>query len=270
MSRSRPPGTELTNGLVVASGSRLVGAVFYYPASEGVGLAARAVVSIERDPVGVYDEYVAQARRLGFLIGGSGTKGTCGLVFSDSPVTVPLSSPDPSTPLRLTCAGRGQRLSEPETLLAEMTWGGSSRHAVLSVGPADPIRDPDLGETRAATPSPLPKVSDAPLATEPGTPFGTRNNAFNAGYRRFKLGAGSRVAAELDNLTVLFIDGDARAVMRGYAGQLGGGRDQPKVERERTSHGDVLFLSHEPIGGGSATLFTDPTGKWLLIGTSSD
>lgn len=304
----RPPGTALTDGFVVAEGSKLVGPVFSYPDGEQRGVASRAILTIDRDPVQVYDEYVAQARRQGILIRGSGTTDvdgldTCMLLLPDgssarraAPGTVkaetpPLSSgttgaPDTPTPTftaapltfpgsgaatRLDCIGGGRRSgADPVTAGVQLSWGGSSHHAVLSVGSNIVLRLNDLGDARAVPPTRLPTVSDADLATEPGESFGKKNDAFDDGYRRFSLEDGSRVAAEVDGFTVLRIDGDPRAVMEGFAAQLGGSGRAPAVREQSTRRGKVLTVESSPSGGGAAFLLTDPSGHWLLIETSSD
>ncbi len=303
----RPPGTALADGFVVAAGSKLIGPVFSYPSTESRGVTSRAVLTIDRDPVQVYDEYVAQAREQGILIRGSGTTDvdgldTCMLLLPDGSVVRPTSpappgsaaatapsarSTDDPTPTytaapltfpgsgaatRLECVGGGRRAGAdpPVTAGVKMTWGGSSHHAVLSVGPNIVLRFNDLGDARATPPARLPKVSDADLATEPGESFGPSNNAFEDGYKRFSLVAGSRVAAEVNGFTVLSIDGDAREVMKGYAAQLGQGGRAPQVLEQPTDRGKVLTVANSPEGGGSAYLLTDPSKHWLLIETSSD
>lgn len=146
---------------------------------------------------------------------------------------------------------------------------------MLSVG-AQPWYQPQaLGDARVPTPTQLPRVA-AHDATQPGEAFGTKNDAFDAGYRRFTLAAGSRVVAELPDMTLLSLDGNAHDVLREYARQLGQGgepaegRATPPVNEAHTSRGTVLTVENDPIGGGSARLLTDPSRRWLLITTSSD
>jgi hypothetical protein len=183
----------------------------------------------------------------------------------------PLTFPGSEAATRLDCIGGGRRAgADPVTAGVQMSWGGSSRHAVLSVGPNIVLRFNDLGDARATPPARLPTVSDADLATEAGESFGRRNNAFDDGYRRLSLEDGSRVAAEVDGYTVLHIDGDARAVMKGYAAQLGTGGRAPAVLEHSTRRGKVLTVANSPDDGGSAFLLTDPSRQWLLIATSSD
>jgi hypothetical protein len=62
----RPPGTPLFDGFAVAPGSRLMGPVFI-DAGQSI-----AVLTVDSDPVRVYDEYAAQARRLGLPVHASG------------------------------------------------------------------------------------------------------------------------------------------------------------------------------------------------------
>jgi hypothetical protein len=306
----RPPGTAITDGFVVAPGSKLVGPVFSYPWTETRDATSRAILTVDRDPVQVYDEYVAQARRQGILIRGSGTTDvdgldTCTLLGADgSPVrptsptppgsakattpparvgrdtdaptptftAAPLTFPGSGAAARLTCVGGGRRAGAdpPVTAGVQMSWGGSSHHVVVSVGPNVVLRLNDLGDERATPPTHLPKVADADLATAPGESFGQRNDAFEDGYRRLSLVSGSQVAAEVGGFTVLHVDGDARAVMEGYAAQLGKGGHVPAVLEQPTTRGKVLTVANSPSGGGSAYLLTDPSRRWILVETSSD
>lgn len=275
-----PPGTRLHAGFVVAKGSRLVGPVFSIP-SDGFGPSWVALMNIERDPLAVYDGYVAQARRLGIPLPGSGTSppyetpATCHLVVDDH--WAPVGTTEPATADSVTCLGTGLLREGKGSVLLQSTWGGASHHAMLEIF-ADPImgsgRD-DLGTERAAALVPLPKVADGLSASKPGEPFGLSNDAFEAGYRRFTLEAGSRVVADVTGLTdanviVLRVDGDAQRVMAGYARQLGKGGTTPRVRHERTPDGEVLAVDNSPEGGGAASLITDPTGRWLLIRANSD
>jgi hypothetical protein len=122
----------------------------------------------------------------------------------------------------------------------------------------------------------LPVVIERPGISVAGIPFGDSNDAFEPGYRRFRLVAGSRVVADVSGfggaqmVTVLRIDGDPARVLRGYARQLGRGGRTPMVRRVPTAAGTVLTVSNGPIGGGSATLSTDFSGRWLLIRANSD
>ena len=299
-------GTPLFDGLKVAAGSRLVGAVFTNPKTGNFGESSTAIVTIDRDPVRVYDAYADQARRVGFAMPGSAvtrpySPPTCGFMFEAfGPVAIgargrsgpsPASSlVDPTAPAgtsmstvapvvvdsppdatSLQCGAVGGRSGQaPPVFALDLRWGGTDHHAVLETQPGDgaPIDDPP--GSRVPTPSGLPPTRPVPLATEPGQPFGTRNNAFDSGYRRFVLEAGSRVVAELPSRSVLFIDGDAEKVLEGYARQLGGNGDAPAVERRKTSKGDVLVVEHGPVGGGGAVLLTDPRKRWLLVYATSD
>ena len=60
------PGTPLRNGFVVADDTGLVGTVFPVASNQW-----QAVLTIDRDPLGAYDAYVAEARGLGFPLGGT-------------------------------------------------------------------------------------------------------------------------------------------------------------------------------------------------------
>lgn len=274
------PGTRLPAGFEVAPGSRLVGTVFTLP-SFGRGPAWLALSDVGHDPLAVYDDYVAQARKLGIPLPGSGTSrpyegaATCHLSVDNH--WAPVGTFDPAPADALQCYGAGLLPDDEGSVVLQATWGGGGHHVLLEIA-RDPVmgggRD-DLGDKRAETPTVLPKVASTPLASEPGEPFGGSHNAFEAGYRRFTLEAGSRVLADVTGLTdgvlvVLQVDGDAGRVMAGYARQLGKGGTTPRVRREPTPDGDVLAVDNAPEGGGAASLVTDPTGRWLLIRASSD
>jgi hypothetical protein len=297
-------GTPLFDGFEVAPGSRLVGPVFTTPRGNGFGEASTAVVTVDRDPVGVYDSYAQQARRAGFPMPGSAVirpygPPTCGFMFeafgpvaigspdrmSPSPgrsITDPaappgttmstvapvvVASPPDATALR--CGASVGRAGGSPTAAIDLRWGGTERHAVIGSGPGLELSD-DAPDTRVPTPSPLPPLRPVQLASRPGQAFGSRNNAFNSGYRRFGLESGSRVVAELPDRSLLFLDGDAHEVLEGYARQLGRGGEIPPVERKRTSKGDVLVVENGPLGGGGALLLTDPSSRWLMVYATSD
>jgi hypothetical protein len=316
--KPKGPGTALFDGLTVAAGSHLVGPVFTEPAESPDGEQSIAVVSIDRDPVAVYDAYAREARQAGFLVGGSGTvwpfgEATCGFVFPDG-LRTPFDAPEPkplapgsvaasttagsnapttttrtvapvraSTPSMATaiaCSGAARRANTTETLRIESTWGaivGSppTRHVLIAAGTQPLFAPLSVGDARVPTPTGLPTVS-TPYATRAGEPFGTKNNAFDSGYARFTLAAGSRVVAELPDRTLLYLDGNTREVLAEYARQLGqggepgGNQGTPPIEEAVTSHGTVLTVENGPSGGGGARLLTDPSGRWLLIKTSSD
>lgn len=255
----QPPGTPLPAGFVVPEGSRLVGTVFPYP-DDIQGIKAQALVVVDRDPVAVYDRFVAQGRRLGIPLFGSGAMidesfGVCSLhrtdgqfpllgwstpppsaaalrprteppTTSSAPLT-PRTTLDPATARLLLCSGRAM-LPGGGSMSLDVSWGGVSRHALITVWRSPNVGafiGPDAGVAKAPSPATLPPQSDPPAATEPGTEFGEENNAFESGYRRFELEPGSRVAADFSGFNVQFsavleIDGDAGKVMRGYAEQL--------------------------------------------------
>jgi hypothetical protein len=139
-----------------------------------------------------------------------------------------VASPPDATALR--CGASVGRSDGSEGNLAiDLRWGGRERNAVLELRPGHELSD-DAPDTRVPSPSPLPPLRPVTLATEPGEPFGTRNNAFNSGYRRFVLEPGSRVVAEVPYRSLLHVDGDPREVLEGYARQLGRGGKVPPTE----------------------------------------
>ncbi len=192
----------------------------------------------------------------------------------------PVPSVTPAGATAVACSGGARRANTTDTLTIEATWGTigwspPTRHVVLSAGAQPRFQPQALGDARVPTPTQLPRVA-AQYATEPGEAFGTKNDAFDSGYRRFTLAAGSRVVAELPDRTLLHIDGNAHEVLREYARQLGQGGEHgegqgtPPVNQVHTSRGAVLTVVNGPIGGGGAHLLTDPSQRWLLITTSSD
>ena len=143
----------------------------------------------------------------------------------------------------------------------------------------DPNLGADLGFVRAG-PHRVPAISHRRLVQTPGTPFGAKNSAFTARYRRFHLEPGSRLAAPeafgidgLDFAAVLHIEGDPTTVMRRYARQLG-----VKVETltdspltPGTPAQPVLLIASEPGNAGDeGTLITDPSNKWIMVKAQSD
>ena len=278
------------DGFVVAPGSQLVGPVFTYP-DQIQGSHSVAVMVLDHDPLAVYDEYVAQARRLGALLPASGTLGpggygTCTAAVADR--DEPIETADPNQARSVGCVGGGTFPGREGSVQLHTRWGGPSHHVMLEVyrlsatGNAGPQADP--GAARAPLFVPLPKVSDRPSVSRTGAPFGGENNAFDSGYRRFRLEPGSRVVADVTGMfdqvvIVLRVDGNAEKVMAGYAKQLGRGGYQrplvpdgstPQVRHVKTRQGEVLMVENGPTGGGAASLITDPTGHWILIRASSD
>ncbi|MBK5287680.1 MAG: hypothetical protein JJE46_04345 [Acidimicrobiia bacterium] len=274
----RPPGTRLDAGFVVPAGSRLVGPVFSIPVRDG-GFASVAVMDVDGDPLAVYDAFVAQARRLGVPLPGSGTRsasglGTCSLAIAAR--DVPVGKADPARAHGLSCYGAALLPGRDELVVVEMQWGGPSHHAVLEVDPAAPFGSvPDPGTARASKVAPLPAVKDRSSVSEPGAAFGEEHNGFESGYRRFRLEPGSRVVADVagmtySSLTVLYCDGEIKQVMDGYARQLGRGGTMPTVQRVRTSDGGAWLVESSPFGGGAASLLSDPSGHWILVRANSD
>jgi hypothetical protein len=273
------PGTKLSAGYVVPSGSPLVGPVFPIAAASGTG--SLALIDIERDPLGVYDDLVAQGRKAGTPLPGSGTAApyegphTCHLDVDNH--WAPIGPFDAAAATSVDCYGAGVLPDGAGSVVVQTSWGGSAHHALLETSD-NPIagggRD-DLGDARAPELVPLPKVADRPLVSEPGKPFGTSHNGFEAGYRQFTLEPGSRVVADVDGFTqgvfvVLRIDGDTRAVVTRYARQIGDGGTTPRVREVATPGGHILSVVNSPEGGGAVFLDTDPSGRWLLIRANSD
>jgi hypothetical protein len=272
---SAAAGSALRDGFVVARNAHLVGAVFDNAAQK----SWTAVLDIDRDPVGVYDNYVDQARRLGVPMPRSGARRTAGC------------KPQPNRPERTVCPEFGPPCSSSRTLLTcvgnnaggrrapfavdiSLEWGAETRAAMLTVTHFNGVRDaPPLGTESRAAESVIPAPHERPLARMPGRPFGTENDAFERGYRRFELEPGSRVIAEAPalGLAILEIAGDATAVLARYATQLATPATPPKVAVTRLSGGgSVLSVAYGPEAGGAAALLTDATHKYVMVTWSSD
>jgi hypothetical protein len=289
-------GGALRDGFRVAPNSQLVGAVFEEPnsrllpsgaVSEGSDqLAWSAVLEIERDPVGVYDDYVAQARRIGVPLPGSGER-----VKDCVPVR-----PTTQTKSRqcyvygpacyaadgqLRCAAGGTGGPSHRLAVAiELAWGGDMRYAHLTVTRTDTEDGYSPGPFPPAKPTtPPPPIVVRPVSRSdrPGTPFGSRNNAFRRGYRRFRLEPGSRVLADVqlplstNQLAVLQIEGSAETVLARYAAQLARPGGAPAVKRTALPGGGaILEFGYSPEGGGAAWLRTDRTQRYFTIVYNSD
>jgi hypothetical protein len=282
----RPAGARITAGFVVAPGSRLVGPVFTSPYGPKV-FRSTAVLDVDRDPVAVYDEYAAQARRLGAAAPPSGATasvngdvpfGICSAAVVDElgARDVAIDTADPSQARWLHCYGSAVATSAKREITVESVWGGPSHHALIDVVPSSEAGTNLFQGTAPARPfSPLPKVTDRSAVTHPGAPFGDTNNAFEAGYRKFRLAKGSRVVADFTYtaeqlVVVLRVDGSAERVMADYARQLGQGGKTPEVQKLQTPKGSILMVESGPLGGGGATLVTDPSRHWILIRAGSD
>jgi hypothetical protein len=271
------PGTPLLSGFTVPRGSHRVGPVFVTPTAGGE--TRLAVLDITKDPLRVYDRFAAQGRRLGIALPGTGVfagsdplrEGTCLLSLGDRGAAFQ-GTLDPKVVREISCRS-GSVLPSGETIAVSTRWGGRLHHALVETDPRlAGSRQPQATPSarRARTPRRLPVVHDRSDVSEPGTPIGTANDAFDAGYRRFRLERGSRVVADLGDLLVLEVTGNARRVLAGYARQLGAGGEVPLVTTVVTAKGPVLAVSDEPYGGGSTLLITDPSRRWILVRSNSD
>jgi hypothetical protein len=281
---TRPMRSALADGFEVVPGTRLVGTVFQKPTRTGLNQWT-ALLLVDRDPVGVYDAYVAQARKLGIPLPGSGAVRSwdgwipCNLDLGNR--TMPLGTVDPIDAEALECYGFAAAVDANIETYAQLSvrWGGATHHAYLTVSHAPRSSDyatEDAGAARIEPPAQLPKRSRQRSAKEPGETFGAPNDGFYLAYKRPRLEVGSRLAApeafsiaSKDFVAVLRIDGDVDRVLRRYARQLGGG--ETVVQHASTIDGEaVAFLITAPFGGGSGEMLADPTGRWVLVQTESD
>jgi hypothetical protein len=273
-----PARVVLRDGFRVASNSRLVGGVFDRPDRQEWS----AVLEIERDPVGVYDDYAAQARGLGVPLPGSG---------ASQRVCVPVGSTPSTTSQKcnvfgpacyvasaqLACHGvAGGGPKHPLGVEFKLAWGRDTRHALLTVThttaeDADPPGH--FSAEKLTTPLPPLVVRPAHRGDRPGTRFGAENNAFRRGYRRFVLESGSRLLADAPalGLAILQIDEGAEMVLGRYVAQLASPGAAPAVAHTPIPGGGAILESgFSPEGGGGATLTTDRTQRYVVIVYASD
>jgi hypothetical protein len=265
----------LRDGLRVAPNSRLAGAMFERPGQSGWW----AILEIERDPIGVYDNYVTQARRLGVRLPGSGAQvRVCdGMGFT---TTTSNKCHDEGLACRafsdgLFCAaGAVGGPSNPLGVRIELAWGADTRHIVLTVSHATQEgADPHMIAERRTTPLPPIAVRPAVHGGRPGMRFGVPNNALNRGFRRFVLEPGSRLLADAPafDRVILQIDGNAEEVLGRYAAQLADPDAAPPVKTTALPGGGaVLEVSYGPESGGAAMLRTDRTQRYLEVEYVSD
>jgi hypothetical protein len=278
---------KLRTGFVVAPNSELVGAVF-------VGNEAwSAVLHIERDPVGVYDAYAAQARKLGVPLPGSGAhsiSGPAGCQPKAPETQTAIAKKDRCYDLGPTCAvARGvfrcdvsaDGGTDPRLFVnVSLAWGGETRHMLLAVSPAsgEPVSPaPGIARRyvgRARYVGPLPESRERAQLARPGRPFGSENTSARSRYRRLTLESGSRVVADAPalDLAVLEITGDMQEVLSRYAEQLaapGDNASQVTVESV-PGGGTYLALTYSPEGGGGTTFVGDPSHRYVRVTWSSD
>jgi len=273
-----PPGTPLADGLVVAPGTQLIGAVF--PATDyGTdGTGWTALLWIDQDPIQAFDAYVEQARRLGFAVPGSAS---CSFIKDSRPLAPDAATTEQADEIRCREGATSPGATDTTSIDLVLRYGRSSNFLMLQMtgdgAPSSGAVDPNFA--RASTPPVLPALTPAKLATKPGAPFGTKNDAFDSGYRRFHLERGSRLAApvadlagDYDFVAVLQVTGNAKKVLRGYARQLAyADFTPPRIVTLTTSEGErVLAIANAPLGGGYGLLQTDADAKWIYVQAQSD
>jgi hypothetical protein len=263
---------------MVASNARLVGAVFD-DAQSALPPTWIAVLDIARDPVGVYDNYVRQARALGVPLPGSGASGTkCVRVYRGSATASTkcgtFGPPCNVSDGRLMCDGSatgGPR--HPLGVSIQLLWGGNSRLLILHVSHTAAVNErPTLGTDRLTA---IPHITAKPVEPihEVGRPFGSMTNAFTRGYRRIRLEKGSIVIADAPDLrlAVLRLDADPKVVLLRYGTQLAQPGPAPAVRVVSiASRGTAWTLNYGPEGGGSAELTTDTTHVYAMLTYASD
>lgn len=279
---TRSAGTALGDGFVVAPGSRLIGTVFHQPVEQGGTRSWTALLIVDRDPIEVYDAYVAQARSLGILMNGSGVVRdkfpTCEFLGADQ-----YPAADPASATTITCSGTGTQVKTGTRLSGGLSlrWGDKTHHALLTVRRGRATNSstnlPDPGDTKLSTSARVPKISDRRSTPTPGDNFGIGTNGFNASYGDVVLERGSRLAApeaiaieRFDFVAVLRIDRDVEQVLSAYARQLSYERAL-SVQHVETGRGKgALMVSVAPSGGGAGELLSDSSGHWVLVSALSD
>ena len=281
-SGGKPAATKLPAGFVVAHDSHLVGAIF------GDDESWTAVIDIERDPVGVYEAYAAQARTLGVDLPTSGAHsilGPAGCMPQPPEAKTKLPKRDRCYDTGTVCfvslaifkcevaatGGKHARIA----VSISVAWGRETRLMQLRVstttGTAPRSAVQSRGRARYAGPIPVARER-APLSTA-GRAFGSEHDASNRG-RYFTLEPGSRVIADAPeaNVAVLALTADARTVLTRYAEQLAGSEDHPApvILEHLPRGGTYLTFSFSPEGGGGATFTTDASHKYVNVSWSSD
>jgi hypothetical protein len=278
---AKGPGASLPSGFVVAPNSRLVGVPFELPHE------VITVLEIDRDPVGVYDAYATQARALGFPLPGSaaiveparhgsGAQAACHYGLATMR-TASLDDPRAPTARWVDCQGDGD--GPAGSVGIEMYWGEGTHHLLLHTSDSsrciDSCDDPGDAKAVGAFVPPAKAADDRRART--GERFGPVFNAFgsarvagNDRYERLRLEAGTEVAGVLNlmGMAVLRVkSGNVEDLLRRYGKQMG----EATLEHHRTPKGNrVATISHEAMGGGVGRLTADPSGKWILLTTSSD
>lgn len=274
-------GARLVDGLTVPPGARLVLPVVERPVLPGEpGSATRrdvVVLSVNGDPLDVWDRLVDQARLAGTAVSGSATACQGWDTSKIDPASLIPDTPDQPF---LRCDSRALT-RDGATLRLRLDWGASSHHLLVertaapepateSVGPPSPSALLPGAAVPREERQHLPLLDDGPTPTV-GEVFGPRHGCFGDGSRhRFLVPAGARLAADARFLgdrstTVLDVD-DAQAVVRRLADQI----DQRHPEG---SDAKPALVGEVALGDGStvwATRYQAPRGGFCRIWSTPD
>lgn len=277
-------GEELFAGLEVPGGARLAGPVHEVPrwADQPDGPVVREVVlTINRDPLGVWDRLVEQARAQGVALTGSASACT-GYDTTHLREPTPAGQPDHPT---LECASRAAAPTE-ETVDVRLQWGASAWYVLVSAAPSRPDDGPlpSPPGTEAAVPSQsrghLPALDRGTTPTV-GQVFGPLHACFaDGGPRRFRVPVDARLLADArylgDDSTAVLAADDPRAAIDDLGRQLaahhpeGSEAPVPHLREVALSDGSRVWTLEYGSAGGTCRMWATADGGHVVVQTHSD
>lgn len=287
----QPAGSPMLPGLVVPEGTALVALPLDRPDEFDAEPEASSTVLLEvsGDPFDAWDDLAAQAHGLGFTFQRSGICWWNG----DEPADV--FQPRPADTDVMHCGGVGYRTLEDgskESVGASLWWWPAGAEMTVTLGPAqelppgvgpiDEIEDP--GPAPASARQQLPELEPftAPVV---GDDFGTEQNPFeegDGGYDRFTVpdGAvwvgGGRTPITPNGVQGVLAVEDVDAVLQALLEQMdptgpdvGGGWFERSTGTIDGQPVEVLdgYIS---AGGGGATIWSTPDGRFVVVSAVSD
>lgn len=294
-----PPGTPLAAGLVVPVGAQLVGPVFARPPDPAAGDRGRtpvtsdvAVLRLDGDPFGAWDDLAGQAQDMGVPIGNSGicvwraTSAGAANRIAGYP-GLPITGPRPDFADAMSCdAGATGSLSDGTQVMVQLSLWWWVAGAELRVE----ISEGDLSEYASSRvtvrrPAPATAVGELPdrdpqASVGPGDPFGRPTNCFATGSQRLTLpdggrliGGGNTPLGRHDFAAVLAVE-DLGVALGDLRDQLDGpdlSDGEFRLSEERLVDGrTVQSLSGGATGGGGCDVWSSPDGTAVLVTATSD
>lgn len=282
-------GAKLVEGLTVPAGARLVLPVAerpVLPGEPGSPVRRQALLSVNGDPLDVWDRLVDQARLAGTAV--SGSAAAC---HGWDTSTIDPASLLPDTPDQpfLRCDSRAPT-RDGSTLRLRLDWGASSHHLLVELtAPPEPAPEP-VGPPSSSALLPdaavpreqrrhLPLLDDGPTPAV-GEVFGPRHDCFGDGSRhRFLIPAGAHLAADArflgDRSTAVLDVDDAQAVVRRLADQIDrrhpdGSDAKPALVGEvALADGSTVWATrHAAPGGGSCRIWSTADDRHVVVETS--